>query len=43
MLALLPGCTAYIADCNADISPIYFKSENGDGILLPVNKRNRRR
>lgn len=43
MLALLPGCTAYIADCNCDISPIYFKAENGDGVLLPVNKRNRRR
>ena len=43
MLALLPGCTAYIADSSADLSPIYFKSESGDGILLPVNKRNRRR
>lgn len=43
MLALLPNCTAYIADRNADISPIYFKAENGDGVLLPINKRNRRR
>lgn len=43
MLAILPGCTAYIASGNAVISPLYFKAENGDGVLLPVNKNCRKR
>lgn len=42
LLALMPGCTAFIADRNATRCPIYFKSENGDAILLPVNKSARR-
>ena len=42
MLAILPGCTAYGAELSADISPIYFRAENGDGVLLPINKRNRK-
>lgn len=41
MLALMPGCTAYIADSKVDVSPIYFKAENGDGILLPVRRGRR--
>jgi hypothetical protein len=41
MLALMPGCTAYIADSKVDISPIYFKAENGDGVLLPVRRGRR--
>ena len=39
MIQALPGCKAYI---NSDVtkagkSMIYFKAENGDGVLLPVN------
>lgn len=30
----LPNCKAYAAD---RISPIYFKAENGDGVVMPVN------
>ena len=30
----LPGCKAYAAN---RISPIYLKSENGDGVVCPVN------
>ena len=32
----LPGCKAYAAN---RISPIYFKAENGDGCVCPVNHR----
>ncbi len=35
MLQALPGCTAYKPE--TPISPIYFKAENGDGVLLPVH------
>lgn len=34
MIQALPGCTAYKP--KSSVSPIYFTSENGDGILLPV-------
>ena len=30
----LPDCKAYAAN---RISPIYFKAENGDGVVMPVN------
>ena len=39
MLTLLPGAKLYIADSRVEISPIYFVSEKGDGILLPVRKK----
>lgn len=39
MLTLIPGAKLYIADNRVEISPIYFVSEKGDGILLPVRKR----
>lgn len=32
----LPDCKAYAAN---RISPIYFKAENGDGVVLPVNHK----
>ena len=32
----LPDCKAYAAN---RISPIYFKSENGDGVVMPVNHK----
>ncbi len=32
----LPGCKAYAAN---RISPIYFKAENGDGVVMPVNHK----
>ena len=32
----LPDCKAYAAN---RISPIYFKSENGDGVVVPVNHK----
>lgn len=32
----LPDCKAYAAN---RISPIYFKSENGDGVVIPVNHK----
>ena len=41
MLSLLPGCTAYVADRKTEKSPIYFKADNGDGILMPVRKNRR--
>lgn len=38
MLSIMPGCTAYIAARNVERSPIYFRADNGDGVLLPVRK-----
>lgn len=38
MLTLLPGATLYCTGKNPLISPIYFESESGDGVLLPVRK-----
>ena len=32
----LPDCKAYAAN---RISPIYFKCENGDGVIMPVNHK----
>lgn len=32
----LPDCKAYAAN---RISPIYFKTENGDGVVMPVNHK----
>ena len=32
----LPDCRAYAAN---RISPIYFKAENGDGVVMPVNHK----
>lgn len=32
----LPDCKAYAAN---RISPIYFKTENGDGVVIPVNHK----
>lgn len=32
----LPGCKAYAAN---KISPIYFKAENGDGVVMPVRHK----
>ena len=32
----LPDCKAYVAN---RISPIYFKAENGDGVVMPVNHK----
>lgn len=32
----LPDCKAYAA---SRISPIYFKAENGDGVVIPVNHK----
>ena len=32
----LPDCKAYAAN---RISPIYFKGENGDGVVMPVNHK----
>ena len=32
----LPDCKAYAAN---RISPIYFKAENGDGVVIPVNHK----
>ena len=32
----LPDCKAYAAN---RISPIYFKAENGDGVVMPVNNK----
>lgn len=34
----LPGAEAYISASRGEKSGIYFKSEAGDGLLLPVNK-----
>ena len=33
----LPGCVAYAP--KSSIAPVYFKSENGDAVLLPVNPK----
>lgn len=38
MLTLLPGAALYCTGKNPLISPIYFESESGDGVLLPVRK-----
>lgn len=38
LLALLPGAALYCTGENPLISPIYFESESGDGVLLPVRK-----
>ena len=35
-MACLPDCKAYAAN---RISPIYFKAENGDGVVMPVNHK----
>ena len=43
MLMLLPDAVAYIAPSRSDYCPIYFKSEKGDGILLPINPKHRKR
>ena len=32
----LPDCKAYAED---RISPVYFKAENGDGVVMPVNHK----
>ena len=32
----LPDCKAYAAN---RVSPIYFKAENGDGVVMPVNHK----
>ena len=32
----LPDCKAYAAN---RISPVYFKAENGDGVVMPVNHK----
>lgn len=32
----LPDCKAYTAN---RISPIYFKAENGDGVVMPINHK----
>lgn len=37
VLQVLPGCVAYAGE-RALISPIYFKSDNGDGVLCPIRK-----
>ena len=37
MMQALPDCKAYIP--NRKIDPIYFESENGDGLLLPIRVR----
>lgn len=38
LLALLPGAALYCTGKNPLVSPIYFESESGDGVLLPVRK-----
>lgn len=38
MLTLLPGAALYCTGKNPLISPIYFESESGDGVLMPVRK-----
>lgn len=38
LLALLPGAALYCTGKNPLISPIYFESESGDGVLMPVRK-----
>lgn len=36
MLDALPGATAYFSGNKPEISPIYFRGDDGDGVLLPV-------
>lgn len=36
ILDALPGATAYFSGNNPEISPIYFRGDDGDGVLLPV-------
>ena len=36
VMECLPDCKAYAAN---RISPIYFKAENGDGVVMPVNHK----
>ena len=43
MLELLPDAEAFYQTKTADKGPIYFHSSGGDGILLPVNPRERQR
>ena len=42
ILALLPDAKCYIANNHPEISPLYFRAGNGDGVLLPVRKSARR-
>ena len=39
MMEALPGCEIYAVESDLPCSrkPIYFKSDAGDGVLLPVN------
>ena len=36
VMECLPDCKAYAAN---RISPVYFKAENGDGVVMPVNHK----
>lgn len=36
VMECLPDCKAYVAN---RISPIYFKAEDGDGVVMPVNHK----
>lgn len=38
LLALLPGAALYCTGTNSLVSPIYFESESGDGVLMPARK-----
>lgn len=38
MLELLPGCKAVGSKVRPELGPIYFESDAGDGVLLPVRK-----
>ena len=42
MLEILPGCKAYAASKGAALSPVYFESEAGDGVLLPRRRVSRK-
>lgn len=37
ILECLPGCKAYVSK-ESTMSPIYFTSDDGDGLILPVRK-----
>lgn len=39
MLTLLPGAKLYVSDYRTELSTVYFVSEKGDGILMPVRKK----
>ena len=39
MLTILPGAKLYVADYRTELSTVYFVSEKGDGILMPVRKK----